>query len=51
MKKIKVARMGRKCKHPHCKITLSVYNHDCFCYMHQQKADIQAEAKYRTATA
>ncbi len=51
MKKIKVARMGRKCKHPNCKITLSVYNHDCFCYMHQHKADIQAEAKYRAVTA
>jgi len=48
MKKIKVSHRGRKCKHPGCKIILSVYNHDCFCYVHQNKADMQADAKYRS---
>ncbi|MFB3919640.1 hypothetical protein [Candidatus Velamenicoccus archaeovorus] len=45
MKKIKVARRGRKCKHPSCRITLSVYNHGCFCCMHQNKANIEADTK------
>lgn len=45
MKKIKVSRKGRMCKFPHCRIILSIYNHDCFCNLHQDKMDMQAVLK------
>ena len=41
MKKIKVSHKGRICKHPACKILLSIYNHESYCYLHQDKLIIQ----------
>ncbi|MDD5020422.1 MAG: hypothetical protein PHH75_07265 [Candidatus Omnitrophica bacterium] len=45
MKKIKVSHRGRKCKFPSCRIVLSIYNHGCYCYLHQEKAGVQAALK------
>ncbi len=39
MKKIKISRRGRVCKFPHCRIVLSIYNHECFCNLHQDRMD------------
>ena len=42
MKKVKVSHKGRMCKFPHCRIILSIYNHDRYCYLHQDKIGTQA---------
>ncbi|MGD0336547.1 MAG: hypothetical protein ABSB18_05540 [Candidatus Omnitrophota bacterium] len=34
MKKVKTSPKGRKCKFPHCKHILSIYNHEIFCHAH-----------------
>jgi len=34
MKKIKTSSKGRKCKFPHCKHILSIYNHESYCHVH-----------------
>ena len=38
MKKIKTSLKGRKCKFPHCKHILSIYNHETFCHVHLGQA-------------
>ena len=45
MKKIKVSRRGRMCKFPHCRIILSIYNHECYCNLHQDKIGMQVALK------
>ena len=45
MKKIKIARKGRICKFPHCRIILSVYNHQPYCNLHQDKIGEMAVLK------
>lgn len=45
MKKIKVSHKGRVCRFPRCRIVLSIYNHECYCYLHQNKIDAQAVLK------
>lgn len=34
MKKVKTSLKGRKCKFPHCKQLLSIYNHEECCHVH-----------------
>ncbi|MDD2680370.1 MAG: hypothetical protein PHO03_06200 [Candidatus Omnitrophica bacterium] len=34
MKKIRTSLKGRKCKFPHCKHILSIYNHESYCHVH-----------------
>ena len=34
MKKVKTSDRGRKCKFPHCKQILSIYNHEEYCHVH-----------------
>ncbi|MFA5090098.1 MAG: hypothetical protein WC510_03545 [Candidatus Omnitrophota bacterium] len=34
MKKVKTSCRGRKCKFPHCRQTLSIYNHEAYCHIH-----------------
>jgi hypothetical protein len=45
MKKVKVSHRGRMCKFPSCRIILSIYNHDSYCYLHQEKREIQEALK------
>ncbi len=45
MKKVKVSHKGRVCKVRHCKIILSIYNHDTLCYLHQDKIGTQMALK------
>lgn len=37
-KLLKVSIEGRKCSHPYCKQTLSIYNHGTYCHIHQNQA-------------
>ncbi|MGE5197856.1 MAG: hypothetical protein ACM3IL_05055 [Deltaproteobacteria bacterium] len=46
MKKLKVSHKGRICRYPNCKIILSIYNHDSYCYLHQDK--LMEEGRPRT---
>lgn len=39
MKKVKVSPRGRICKFPHCRIILSIYNHNTFCNLHLDKME------------
>ncbi|MBU1929628.1 MAG: hypothetical protein ABH882_06285 [Candidatus Omnitrophota bacterium] len=32
--KVKTSYKGRRCKFPHCKHILSIYNHELFCHIH-----------------
>lgn len=34
MKKVKTSSKGRRCKFPHCKSILSIYNHETCCHLH-----------------
>jgi len=34
IKKVKTSYKGRKCKYPHCKHILSIYNHEEYCHVH-----------------
>ncbi|MFA5117019.1 MAG: hypothetical protein WC486_07065 [Candidatus Omnitrophota bacterium] len=43
MKKIRTSLKGRKCKFPHCKHILSIYNHEAYCHVHLGQVD----AKYK----
>lgn len=45
MKKIRVSHKGRMCRFRHCRIILSIYNHDSYCYLHQDKIGEQAVLK------
>jgi hypothetical protein len=45
MKKVKVSHKGRICKYPCCKIVLSIYNHGCYCYLHQDRLVAQDRLK------
>jgi hypothetical protein len=38
IKKVKTSSKGRKCKFPHCKHTLSIYNHEDYCHIHIGRA-------------
>ncbi|MFH0856075.1 MAG: hypothetical protein V1869_06200 [Candidatus Omnitrophota bacterium] len=38
MKKIKTSLKGRKCRFPHCKHILSIYNHEAYCHVHLGQA-------------
>jgi len=45
MKKVKTSQKGRKCRYPHCKHILSVYNHELYCHVHLGMADLKKEHK------
>jgi hypothetical protein len=34
IKKVRTSCKGRKCKFPHCKQTLNIYNHEIYCHLH-----------------
>ncbi|MCX5710226.1 MAG: hypothetical protein NT088_05860 [Candidatus Omnitrophica bacterium] len=34
MKKVRTSLKGRKCRFPHCKHILSIYNHESYCHVH-----------------
>lgn len=42
MKKIKASHKGRMCRFPRCRVVLSIYNHDCYCYLHQNRIETRA---------
>jgi len=39
MKEVASIKKKRTCKFLHCKRTLSIYNPEIYCYMHQRKAN------------
>ncbi|MDD5196740.1 MAG: hypothetical protein WC937_05185 [Candidatus Omnitrophota bacterium] len=41
MKKIRTSLKGRKCKFPHCKHILSIYNHEDYCHVHLGQVDAE----------
>ncbi|MDP2943589.1 MAG: hypothetical protein Q8O36_08820 [Candidatus Omnitrophota bacterium] len=43
--KIRTSRKGRKCKHPHCKQILSIYNHEVFCHVHHGQLPQELRSK------
>ncbi|MBU1125155.1 MAG: hypothetical protein KKC84_03940 [Candidatus Omnitrophica bacterium] len=45
MKKVKTSHKGRKCKFPHCKQILSIYNHEAYCHVHLRCLDKDQRAK------
>jgi hypothetical protein len=40
MKKVRTSHKGRKCKFPRCKQVLSIYNHEEYCHIHLNLADV-----------
>ena len=36
-KKLKTSAEGRQCKFPDCDRLLSIYNHETYCRVHQEK--------------
>jgi hypothetical protein len=47
MKKVKVSHKGRVCRHPLCKIILSIYNHGFYCHVHEEKLEMRGVLKTR----
>ena len=45
MKKVKTSLKGRKCKFPHCKHILSIYNHEECCHVHLAQFDYGVRPK------
>jgi hypothetical protein len=43
IKKVRTSLKGRKCKYPHCKHLLSIYNHEAYCHVHLE----QLASEYR----
>ncbi len=41
VKALKTSAEGRKCKFPHCKCILSIYNHEDYCHVHWDKMSQQ----------
>ncbi|MCP4611133.1 MAG: hypothetical protein GY845_20685 [Planctomycetes bacterium] len=37
LKTLKTSAEGRKCKFPHCKHLLSIYNHEAYCHVHREQ--------------
>ncbi|MHC4772289.1 MAG: hypothetical protein ACYS8S_01670 [Planctomycetota bacterium] len=49
-KALKTSNEGRKCKHPDCRRTLSIYNHEAYCRRHLEQSLSQEKNKpYRHA--
>jgi len=45
MQKAKTSEKGRKCRYPHCKNILSIYNHEDFCHIHQSEGAQRIKSK------
>ena len=39
MKVARTSHKGRKCRYPHCKQILSIYNHETYCHIHLSQLD------------
>jgi len=37
IKKLKTSEEGRRCEYPGCSRLLSIYNHQSYCRVHQEK--------------
>jgi hypothetical protein len=45
MKIVKTSLKGRKCRFPHCKQILSIYNHEAYCHIHLGQLDYGRKPK------
>lgn len=45
MMKVKTSHKGRKCRYPHCKHILSIYNHEAYCHVHLGRVDYRQKHK------
>ena len=43
--KIRISRKGRRCRYPHCRKLLSIYNHEAFCHVHLGRVPQEQRAK------
>ena len=45
IKKVRTSLKGRKCRFPHCKQVLSIYNHEEFCHIHMAESGQKEKVK------
>jgi|GEM_PF-833213 len=44
-KTAKTSAEGRRCKYPHCRRLLSIYNHQDYCHIHLEKISGEGKTK------
>jgi hypothetical protein len=47
-KMLKTSADNRKCTFPHCTHTLSIYNHEAYCHIHQVQVPKEQKPKVLT---